>query len=304
VVRSPSDNPPDTARRLDALLRDLGPWLRRGGRPAEPLPRLPTGIADLDRLLGGGFPRGRLSEIAGPLSSGRTSLALCLMARATRAGEMVAVIDAADAFDPASAEAAGSRLDRVLWARAPGRREALVGAERLLEAHGFALVLLDLSPAAPQPSVASAPQGRRPRSEAQPSVASAPQGRRPRSEAQPSVASAPQGRRPRSEAQPSVASAPQGRRPRSEAQPSVASADWLRLARAAAGTGTALIALSAQRVAGAHAELALELRATRAHFTGTPALLEGLEIEAVLVRHTSAPGHRNARVRLHSAAAA
>jgi hypothetical protein len=270
VVRSPSDNPPDTARRLDALLRDLGPWLRRGGRPAEPLPRLPTGIADLDRLLGGGFPRGRLSEIAGPLSSGRTSLALCLMARATRAGEMVAVIDAADAFDPASAEAAGSRLDRVLWARAPGRREALVGAERLLEAHGFALVLLDLSPAAPQPSVASAPQGRR----------------------------------PRSEAQPSVASAPQGRRPRSEAQPSVASADWLRLARAAAGTGTALIALSAQRVAGAHAELALELRATRAHFTGTPALLEGLEIEAVLVRHTSAPGHRNARVRLHSAAAA
>jgi recombination protein RecA len=104
----------------------------------------PTGIPDLDRLLEGGFPHGRLSEIAGPLSSGRTSLALCLLARATRAGEMVAVVDAADAFDPASAQAAGARLDRVLWARAPGWREALRSAERLLEAHGFALVLLDL----------------------------------------------------------------------------------------------------------------------------------------------------------------
>ena len=232
MLRSPSD----TARRLDALLRDLGPRLRRGGRPAEPLPRFPTGISDLDRLLDGGFPRGRLSEITGPLSSGRTSLALCLLARATRAGEVVAVIDAADAFDPASAEAAGALLDRVLWARAPGWREALRSAERLLEARGFALVLLDLPPADP----------------------------------------------------------------RASAVPAV----WLRLVRAAAGTGTALIVLSAQRMAGSSAELAVELRATRAHFTGTPALLQGLEIEAALVRHSSAPIQRSTRVHLHHSAAA
>lgn len=225
-------SPSDTARRLDALLRDLGPQLRRGGQPTEPLPRFPTGIPDLDRLLEGGFPHGRLSEIAGPLSSGRTSLAFCLLARATRAGEMVAVVDAADAFDPASAQAAGVRLDRVLWARAPGRREALRSAERLLEAHGFALVLLDLS------------------------------------------------------------------------SERIASAACSRLVRAAAAAGTALVVLSTQRMVGAFAELAVELRATRTHFTGTPALFEGLEIEAALVRHSSAPTQRSARVRLHSAAAA
>ena len=241
-------SPSDTARRLDALLRDLGPQLRRGGRPTEPLPRFPTGIPDLDRLLEGGFPHGRLSEIAGPLSSGRTSLALCLLARATRAGEMVAVVDAADAFDPASAHAAGARLDRVLWARAPGWREALRSAERLLEAHGFALVLLDL------PSERSEPTAR-------------------------------------------PEAAQRGAAERSRAVCS-------RLVRAAAAAGTALVVLSTQRRMGASAELAVELRATRTRFTGTPALLEGLEIEAALVRHSSAPTQRSARVRLHSAAAA
>ncbi|MCK5497251.1 MAG: hypothetical protein KAI80_12615, partial [Hyphomicrobiaceae bacterium] len=129
---------------IESLLRDLGPQLRRGGAPADPGAPLPTGIGTLDDLLRGGFPRGALSEIAGPLSSGRTSLALALLARTTRAEGIAAVVDAADAFDPASAQAAGVRLDRVLWARAPGRREALRSAERLLEAHGFALVLLDL----------------------------------------------------------------------------------------------------------------------------------------------------------------
>ncbi len=244
-------SPSDTARRLDALLRDLGPQIRRGGQPTEPLPRFPTGIPDLDRLLEGGFPHGRLSEIAGPLSSGRTSLALCLLARATRAGEMVAVVDAADAFDPASAQAAGVRLDRVLWARAPGCREALRSTERLLEAHGFALVLLDLP-----------------------------------SERFERIASA---------ARPEAAQ--RGAAERSRAVCS-------RLVRAAAAAGTALVVLSTQRMVGASAELAVELRATRTHFTGTPALLEGLEVEAALVRHSSAPTQRSARVRLHSAAAA
>jgi RecA/RadA recombinase len=106
---------------------------------------LATGIPDIDRLLGGGFPRGRLSELAGPVSAGRTSLALALLARVTRAGEVTAVVDAADAFDPVSAEATGVLLDRVLWVRAPGLREALRSAQHLLEARGFALVLLNLA---------------------------------------------------------------------------------------------------------------------------------------------------------------
>jgi RecA/RadA recombinase len=134
--------PPDQT--VARLLHDLGSRLRRGGAPPEPPAYLPTGLPEIDRLLGGGFPRGRLSEIAGPLSSGRTSVALALLARATAAEEVCALVDAADGFDPASAEAAGVALDRVLWAR-PGARlgRALRGAERLLEAGGFALVLLD-----------------------------------------------------------------------------------------------------------------------------------------------------------------
>jgi RecA/RadA recombinase len=136
------------------LLRALGPRLRLGGLPAEALTRLPTGLPELDRLLAGGFPRGCVSEIAGPGSCGRTSLALALLAEATRAGEVVAVADGADAFDPASARAAGVVLERVLWMRARRTREALRGAERLLEARGFAVVLLDLG--APPTRVAPA----------------------------------------------------------------------------------------------------------------------------------------------------
>ena len=128
-----------------SLPAELAERLRTGAAPNETsaLPRLATGIAALDALLGGGFPRGRVTEITGPLSSGRTSLALALLAAATRAGEIAAVVDAADAFDPASAAAAGIDLSRVLWARPPRPREALRCAERLLEARGFGVVVLD-----------------------------------------------------------------------------------------------------------------------------------------------------------------
>jgi RecA/RadA recombinase len=134
---------------VERLLRDLGPRLRRGDAPVEPWGRLPTGLVEIDRLLGGGLQRGCLCEIAGPPSSGRTSLGLSLLARATAAEEVCAWVDAADGFDPPSAEAAGAVLERVLWARpGPGARgasEALRCAERLVETGGFALVLLDLS---------------------------------------------------------------------------------------------------------------------------------------------------------------
>lgn len=138
------------------MLARLGSQVRRGAVSLEPEPRLPSGIPDLDRLLGGGFPYGRLSEISGPSSSGRTSLALSLLAASVRPGGLAAWVDAADAFDPASAAAAGAPLSRVLWVRAPGVAAALRSTERLLEARGLALVLLDLAlPGAP-PHVAPA----------------------------------------------------------------------------------------------------------------------------------------------------
>lgn len=131
--------------RLAAALRDLGARVRRGAPPETASPRCPTGLAAVDRLLGGGFPRGGLSEIAGPPSSGRTSLALALLATATARGEVAALVDAADAFDPPSAAAAGVALPRLLWVRPPGLGEALRSASHLLAARGFAVVVLDLA---------------------------------------------------------------------------------------------------------------------------------------------------------------
>jgi KaiC/GvpD/RAD55 family RecA-like ATPase len=85
---------------------------------ARPLPELvATGIAELDAAIGGGIPRGAVTEICGSTSSGRTSVLLSLLARVTQREESVAIVDASDAFHPESAEIAGVDLKRVLWVR-------------------------------------------------------------------------------------------------------------------------------------------------------------------------------------------
>ena len=140
---SPPSPAPDPPPHWTRLLRDLGSEVRRGAQPRETRVDLATGLPALDALLGGGLARGELSELSGPLSSGRTSLALALLARATARGEVVGMVDGADAFHPASACAAGVRLERVLWARPPGVAEAVRCCERLLRARGFAAVVLD-----------------------------------------------------------------------------------------------------------------------------------------------------------------
>jgi hypothetical protein len=75
-----------------------------------------SGIPQLD-LLTGGLARGCLTEICGTASSGRTSVLLLALARATQRGEVCALVDASDAFNPASAAAAGMEMSRLLWAR-------------------------------------------------------------------------------------------------------------------------------------------------------------------------------------------
>ena len=83
-------------------------------RPAPEM--VSSGIDALDTLTGG-LPRGCLTEICGPASSGRTTLLLSALAAATRRGEFCVVIDASDALDPYSAVAADVELDRLLWVR-------------------------------------------------------------------------------------------------------------------------------------------------------------------------------------------
>ena len=121
----------------------------------------PTGVPALDARLGGGFPRGELSEIIGTRSSGRSSLLLSMIAAATARGELAAVVDALDMLDVESAAAAGVALDRLLWIRGhvvsnPGlcrdmNQRALEQAIRalalVLQAGNFGLVAFDAAEA-------------------------------------------------------------------------------------------------------------------------------------------------------------
>ncbi len=80
-------------------------------------PLLSTGIPALDERLSGGFPLGAVTELTGPECCGRTSIALAFLAGIVEAEKVCAWIDACNAFDPASAAAAGVDLDRLLWVR-------------------------------------------------------------------------------------------------------------------------------------------------------------------------------------------
>ena len=111
-------------------------------RPAESL--LPIPQQDLRSLLPG-LPRGAISEITGPRSSGRTALVHSLLAASTAAGEVSAIVDCNDSFDPASAQGAGADLGKLLWVQCGGRVDhAMKAADLILHGGGFGLVVLDL----------------------------------------------------------------------------------------------------------------------------------------------------------------
>jgi hypothetical protein len=103
------------------------------------------------------FERGKITEIVGPLSSGRTSLLVAALREVTVAGGAAALVDADATFDPVGAGRAGVVLARLLWVRCGGRREATVGALDLLaRCPGFALVALDAGETPPRLSLAQA----------------------------------------------------------------------------------------------------------------------------------------------------
>jgi hypothetical protein len=138
---------------------------RRFPAALTPVPRTiretaPTGIPSVDHLLEGGLPIGAISEITGPMSSGRTSLALAFLAARTQEDRVCAWIDAHDAFDSESAAANGVVLRQLLWVRCkapvptakPWARldQALSATDLLLQAGGFAAIVLDLASTAPE----------------------------------------------------------------------------------------------------------------------------------------------------------
>lgn len=103
-----------------------------------------SGIDEID-VLAGGLPRGCITEIFGPASSGRTSLMYSMLAYATAHEETCALVDTNDVFAPTAATAAGIDFDRLLWIRCAGNLEhAFKATDLLLHAGGFGLVILDL----------------------------------------------------------------------------------------------------------------------------------------------------------------
>jgi recombination protein RecA len=122
----------------------------------RPTPEMVScGIREIDELAGG-LPRGCLSEICGPASSGRTSVLLSALAAATRRQEVCALVDATDALDAASAAATGVELEKLLWIRCT--RTSDVGPR-----------MLDFRPGIPSPRFevrSSKSEGRRPMSAA------------------------------------------------------------------------------------------------------------------------------------------
>jgi recombination protein RecA len=140
-------------RRLDRTLTTVSATVQYDAAP--------TGVPALDAQLGGGFPRGHLSELVGPRSSARTSVMLQALAAATARGELVALVDALDMLDVESAAAAGVDLDRLLWIRGcvvsnPGlcrdvNQRALEQAIRafalVLQAGNFGLGVFDVADA-------------------------------------------------------------------------------------------------------------------------------------------------------------
>src|SRR5216683_444055 len=92
-----------------------GSIMRLGSREVLPIAVIPTGAISFDAALGvGGFPRGRVVEIFGPESSGKTTVALQVVAEAQKAGGMAAFIDAEHALDPIYAKKLGVDVDNLL----------------------------------------------------------------------------------------------------------------------------------------------------------------------------------------------
>ncbi|MEP6912490.1 MAG: hypothetical protein ABI923_07035 [bacterium] len=104
-----------------------------------------TGVSQIDSLAGGGLPRGAITEIFGPASSGRTSFLLLTLAAATNHEEVCALVDMNNTLDPESAGHANVNLDRLLWIRCDNNLEhAFKATDLLLQGGGFGIVMLDL----------------------------------------------------------------------------------------------------------------------------------------------------------------
>lgn len=121
-----------------------GSIMRLGGAPTEAIPAIPTGALSLDIATGiGGIPRGRVTEIYGPESSGKTTLALHVIAEAQKRGGIAAFIDAEHALDITYAERLGVNIDDLLVSQPDFGEQALEIAEILIRSGAVDVIVVD-----------------------------------------------------------------------------------------------------------------------------------------------------------------
>jgi recombination protein RecA len=140
----------DKGKAVDSAMSQIerqfgkGSIMKLGSRPIVDIPVISTGSIALDRALGiGGFPRGRVVEVYGPESSGKTTLALHAVANAQRQGGIAAFIDAEHALDEAYARRLGVNCDELLVSQPDTGEQALEIADMLLRSGAIDVIVID-----------------------------------------------------------------------------------------------------------------------------------------------------------------
>jgi recombination protein RecA len=140
----------DRSKAIDAAVSQIerqlgkGSIMRMGDEEPQRVASIPTGALALDLALGvGGVPRGRTVEIFGPEGSGKTTLALHIIAEAQRAGGLAAFIDAEHALDPTYAQAIGVDLENLYFSQPDNGEQALEIADTLVRSDALDIVVID-----------------------------------------------------------------------------------------------------------------------------------------------------------------
>jgi len=120
-----------------------GAIMRMGDQEVVKLPKVSSGSISIDLALGGGYPKGRIIEVYGPESSGKTTLCLHATAEFQKAGGVVAFIDAEHALDPAYAAKVGVDVDNLLLSQPDSGEQALDICEALVRSGGVDLIVVD-----------------------------------------------------------------------------------------------------------------------------------------------------------------
>lgn len=131
---------------LDRVQKEFGKGaiMRLGDRPTCDVDAISSGSILLDKALGiGGYPKGRIVEIYGPESSGKTTLALTCVAEVQKTGGMAAYIDAENSIDPEYAKALGVKVDDLILSQPDSGEQALSIVEMLTKSGAFDLIVVD-----------------------------------------------------------------------------------------------------------------------------------------------------------------